>query len=104
MTYYNTNEEAGSTLKKSRVKANIQEDKILSLFRKYSGIAFAPHEVCQKVFDNSVPITSVRRAITNLTTAGKLVKTGRMKDGPYGKKVHCWMFALPKTQGTLSFE
>ena len=36
------------------------------------------------------PITSVRRAITNLTTAGELVKTNNTVTGMYGKPEHLW--------------
>jgi hypothetical protein len=32
----------------------------------------------------------VRRAITDLTTSGFLVKTGAMIDGRYGKQEHTW--------------
>tara|TARA_R110002020_G_scaffold443766_1_gene655058 strand:- start:42715 stop:42900 length:186 start_codon:yes stop_codon:yes gene_type:complete len=36
------------------------------------------------------PITSIRRAITELTSKGKLTKLDRMKKGEYGKNCHCW--------------
>ena len=39
------------------------------------------------------PITSIRRAITDLTNEGKLVKTNSLKKGNYGKKCHCWKLA-----------
>ena len=41
----------------------------------------------------AVPITSIRRAITNLTTKKKLVKCPKeegMKEGNYGKLNHYW--------------
>ena len=41
----------------------------------------------------SWPITSIRRAITDLTNAGKLTKTDTMKLGRYGKHVHTWKLA-----------
>lgn len=36
------------------------------------------------------PITSIRRAITNLTNDGELVKHDRMRMGDYGKDNHTW--------------
>jgi len=46
------------------------------------------------LYDLNAPITSVRRAITDLTTEEKLVKTDIMKKGKYGKEVHCWTFKM----------
>ena len=37
-----------------------------------------------------IPITSIRRAMTNLERAGKLEKTGQMKMERYGKPNHLW--------------
>mgnify|MGYP003118974616 CR=1 FL=1 len=36
------------------------------------------------------PLTSVRRAMTNLTTDGKLMKTNRYVIGNYDKPEHLW--------------
>ena len=40
----------------------------------------------------NVPLTSIRRAITNLETEGLLEKTNIQKPGVYGKKNHCWIY------------
>jgi hypothetical protein len=40
------------------------------------------------------PITSIRRAMTNLSDNGKLEKTNEFVMGNYGKKEHLWQ--LPK--------
>lgn len=42
------------------------------------------------------PITSIRRAITNLTRAGYLVKTNRKKEGLYGMLNHTWQLYQEK--------
>jgi hypothetical protein len=39
------------------------------------------------------PITSIRRAITNLTDAGKIIKTDQYVKGNYGKLEHLWELA-----------
>ena len=67
MAYYNTNRETGSTLSLSWGKANKQEH-----------------------YGKRYPLTSIRRAISNLTDNGKLMKLERMVMGNYGKKVHTW--------------
>ena len=85
--YYNTNNESGETLVKSKATTVSQEDKIYEYF-KTSLIPVAPH-CLMGLFENT-PITSVRRAVTNLEKRGKLVKTERMVMGSYGKIVHTW--------------
>lgn len=42
------------------------------------------------------PVTSTRRAITNLTTDGILVKTEFQSAGPYGRPEHHWQWRNPK--------
>ena len=37
------------------------------------------------------PITSIRRAMTNLSQAGKLKKTPKYTVGKFGKKEHLWV-------------
>ena len=43
-----------------------------------------------KAFNNVWPLTSVRRAITNLSSDGELVKTNDKVTGIYGKPEHLW--------------
>jgi hypothetical protein len=51
--------------------------------------SFAPHEIKANVLPHS-PITSSRRAITNLTNAKALTKTSEQITGNYGKPVYKW--------------
>jgi hypothetical protein len=88
--FYNTNKETGSVLEASQKKTETQEDRILAFFQDNVGAAFGPSRIALYVFGNSVPLTSIRRAITDLTTSGLLVKTGVMIDGRYGKQEHTW--------------
>ena len=89
--YYNTNNEMGLTLKESDSNSNKQEDVILDFFKSNSHVTgFAPHTINSLALPN-VPITSVRRALTNLTDKGHLAKCDIMVKGNYGKMVHCWM-------------
>ena len=90
--YYNTNDEAGETLQRSRGTTTNQEFMILAIFESYPNEGLTPFDIEDFVRDQEVswPITSIRRAITDLTNAGKLSKTETKKLGRYGKNVHTW--------------
>jgi len=61
--YFNTTQEPDPTL--FEVKARTQEQIILEIFRKYPDLT--PSE-CHKLFPGLAPLTSIRRAITRLST------------------------------------
>lgn len=87
--YYNTNKEKGAELKETKVKALTQEDTILELFIRHKKLSAS--EAWEKGFSTTrTPITSVRRAITNLCSNGELTKTDKMKKGIYGKNEHIY--------------
>jgi len=90
--YYNTNDETGGTLRSSRDATTKQENMILSIFETYPNEGLTPFDIEDFAHDQEVswPITSIRRAITDLTNAGKLTKTDTKKLGKYGKFVHTW--------------
>ncbi len=96
MTFYNTENSAGSELAKHRHQADSQERKILAFFDTADRFLFTPSEIRTKVFSNSVPITSVRRAMSNLTAENVLVKTGQKHAGDYGRLECCWRRKIGK--------
>ena len=87
--YYNTNRESGDTLAPSVTQARNQRLTILAFFERHPDTLFAPHEIQRRVLPTA-PLTSVRRAMTNLTEEGRLEKTHEMERGSYGKQVHRW--------------
>ena len=93
--YYNTNDENGETLRNSRDNSTNQENMILAIFETYPNEGLTPFDIEDFAHDQEVnwPITSIRRAITDLTNAGKLTKTSITKLGKYGKQVHTWKLA-----------
>jgi hypothetical protein len=101
MSYYNTTHLTGFELKESRRKANTQEDRILTFFEKNADKAFSPEDIQIYCMMANRPLTSVRRAITNLTNNGYLRKTNDMKPGIYGKPVHTWEFSHGQNQKEL---
>ena len=91
--YHNTTESTQPELNQYREKAQSQEDKILDWFKTYEQTA-GPTKIMNCVFSyGSTPITSVRRAMTNLTDSGDLVKTDKQVKGPYGRPEFIWKLA-----------
>lgn len=85
MSYYNTNSAEGKQLNIFIKKAETQDARILNFFKQNSKIEYGASQVLKLLFDYSVPITSVRRSITNLIKEGKLTYTGRQREGLYGR-------------------
>lgn len=90
-SYYNTTHETGDTLDLFEVKARTQEDIIMAFFVR-TGRPWSPSQVWQEVMQRA-PLTSVRRAITNLERAGQLVKTTQKVQGAYGRPECMWIAA-----------
>lgn len=99
MTYFNTTDQTGLELKTSTRKAESQTERILEFFKLHSGELFPPHIVHFMVGGDS-PITSTRRAISDLTKEGKLEKTMHKEMGDYDSKTYCW--TLKKQEGQTS--
>ena len=88
MSYYNTIEEVGTALTESKKKTRKQEDLSYSLFQKRNE-PLSPSMVLSQSGLNC-PITSIRRAMTDLTNSGHIVKTDRQVRGMYNKPEHLW--------------
>lgn len=95
--YYNTNNETGSTLAASRSNSMTQETIILEIFKNNTNEEFTPTEILSVIgFQDpncNWPITSIRRALSDLTSENKLTKTDNQKLGPYGKHEFTWKLA-----------
>ena len=87
--YYNTTNEVGQDLQENKDKALTQEQMILNKVRvstemdgdfTTSASVVASLEIFQKT-----PITSIRRAVTNLVNKGDLIYTGDKRSGMYGR-------------------
>ena len=91
--HYNTTNETGEVLKQYSRKARNQEEVVLEIFKKYRRLTASE---CHAFFMRyttvfGVPLTSIRRSITDLTKAGKLLKTGVKKEGQFGRSEYVWM-------------
>ena len=93
MSYYNTTNLAGTELKKEELKALTQNTQILHVFRGDDTLARTPfdvQEILKDKYDLDYPITSIRRAITDLTNRDVLEKTDTMRLGTWNKLTHAW--------------
>ena len=88
MAFYETINQTDSALKESNKKTRKQEELILDLFVKRNR-PLSPSMVLSQSGLNC-PITSIRRAMTDLCKAGRIVKTDRQVKGMYGKAEHLW--------------
>ena len=94
MSYFNTTRLEGEQLRNEITNAEYQEDKVMAIFKHhrvnikpFKGLS--PSDV--HIHLTEYPITSIRRAMTNLTNRGSLFKTGTQKEGPYGKPEYLWI-------------
>tara|TARA_R110000803_G_scaffold192272_1_gene255075 strand:- start:1408 stop:1683 length:276 start_codon:yes stop_codon:yes gene_type:complete len=91
MSYYNTTNLTGSELSKAISVAKSQAEKIKTLFR-LTQKELTPFDVLA-FFSEQTPVTSIRRAMTNLTNDGYLVQTENTKVEKYGKINYKWKLA-----------
>ena len=84
--FYNTIKFGKIKLEKEISNAKNQEEKILLIFNKKKELT--PSEVWEYLME--YPLTSIRRAMTNLTDQGRLIKTSTQKIGYYGKPNYVW--------------
>jgi len=94
MSYYNTTHESEPQLSLFRQAAIRQEDVILRHFRQHAGILYTPSQINGLL--PQAPLTSIRRALSNLTADGFLVKTAIKREGPYGRNEHTWMYPIDR--------
>lgn len=91
-TYYDTTHVSAPKLREYRRKASVQEQRIEQYMRARPFAMFSPDHIQATVVPDA-PLTSVRRAMTNLTKAGVLEKTDRQVTGTYGRPVYLWRYA-----------
>jgi Fe2+ or Zn2+ uptake regulation protein len=84
LDFYNTNATEGVELEERKRKATSQQVIILSIFKRYNKMTAGM--VHQQVMAAGLtwPLTSVRRAITNLMKEGHLRRTDYTRRGVYG--------------------
>ena len=91
MGYHDTVPENPGKIKDLQRKVNDQEREILNIFIEFKN-PLAPHQVWAWIKDLHplVPITSVRRSMSDLTKMGYLEITGNRVMGHLGSSVNTW--------------
>jgi len=95
-SYHNTTQSKGSELKQREGKANKQEQDVLQLFHKDANRMLSPEQVLNYLQATNptkygnVPITSIRRAFSNLSSAGRITQSNSKIMGDYGRMVSIW--------------
>ena len=84
--YYNTTNESGQQLKTFETKAKTQNEKIMEFLSYQKSIEYGASQLLRLVFNGTIPITSVRRSITNLVAENRLRYTGDTRMGSFGRQ------------------
>lgn len=90
LSYYDMTNLQDQDLFREQINAESQEARVFNHFINHRRFEFTPFDILHQVFDDAVPVTSVRRAITNLTDRGQLVRTNNKRPGDYGKLCYTW--------------
>lgn len=95
-SFHNTINLTHEALECANAKASSQEEVVLQFFKDNRGMKFTPCEVHRALTGNGkldarTLLTSVRRAISDLTRDGKIVKTTQKKLGAFGMANYTWM-------------
>jgi len=88
MSHFNTTHEDGETLIQYGKLSETQAKHIESLFTSYRRMT--PSQAWRAMNQPDTPLTSVRRAISNLSRDGILIKTGIKAVGIYGRPEYFW--------------
>lgn len=92
MSYYNTTNETQPQLALSWEKTETQEHIVLKIFESHKqGLTAFEAWKYYLSYGFNCPQTSIRRCITDLTTAGKLVMTTDKRLGGYGKSNYVYV-------------
>jgi hypothetical protein len=96
-SFYNTTHLAGVELEQEEGKAKRQESMILEYFMQHKDEKFSGSDIYINLgFDKiNTPLTSIRRANTNLMNQNKIIKLKEKKIGLFGKAEY--LYTLNKT-------
>lgn len=89
--YYNTTNLSGEPLRLAREASGEQEYVVMGMFGHHEALSPSEaHRIFIVLTGKQVPLTSIRRAITSLTSKGLLIKTEEKVTGVYGKPEYIW--------------
>ena len=93
--YHDTTNISEELLARYEGKAAKQDEIVLSILKSNWPASLSPtqvHALYKAMGHPDCPITSIRRAMSNLTNANLIHKTSVTVDGPYGRAEHTWKY------------
>lgn len=91
-SFHNTTFEKGTVLGIAEMKAEFQEQAVMKIFRRENAYLSPDYVWVESgMMAANAPLTSARRAITNLTERGLLIKSSNKTKGRYGRKTFTWI-------------
>lgn len=84
LDFYNTNQTEGTELSERKRKALTQESVIINIYNRFKRLTASDVQNHCLAAGNHWPLTSIRRAITNLSKKGYIKRTDRTKHGLFG--------------------
>lgn len=91
--FHNTTNQNPEFVLSAKKKNKTQEEIVFDIFLKYKKLSAS--EVLEH-YPSNVPLTSVRRAISNISYEGKLRKLAETKIGLYGAPEHFYAVVTPE--------
>lgn len=91
MAYFNTTHVRGQQLRAYQEAGEDQENIITLFFQNHPTSEWTPEDL-QKYHPwfARTPLTSIRRAFTNLKNSGFIFKTAHQVKGMYGRPIYTW--------------
>tara|TARA_B110000483_G_C17733867_1_gene365799 strand:+ start:243 stop:533 length:291 start_codon:yes stop_codon:yes gene_type:complete len=83
--YYNTTNESAEQLEMFESKAKTQSEIIMKFLSSKPSAEYGASQLLSIVFKDTIPITSVRRSISNLVRQNKLIYSGGTRQGLFGR-------------------
>lgn len=105
--YFNTTKLKHQHLASATTKAKTQDELVLQFFKERPNREFTPAEahatmMSLGMISQQVPLTSIRRSITNNTPP--LTKTETKKPGMYGHDNFCWKYIAEEKKNLSLFD
>ncbi len=97
--YHNTLDAGGATLSIYKAKAEGQDALVLEFMQHNRRVEFNCEDISRHVLPRA-PMTSARRALSNLFRDGYIINTGKVK-GHYNRPVYLWRLADQSGQSEL---
>ena len=89
--YYNTTNETAETLKQLVERNGNQTDRVLLIMLNNRSLSASQcHEKYLNEYKQLVPLTSIRRALTDLMNEGFVIKTSKKRIGLFGKNEYIY--------------